>query len=148
MRQRSLTSFSLASSMWFRLSPIVALSFLFACSSDPGGSQPDGGITAPDAATETPPDIEINSIGPSNIGFFSSVAFHPSRAGEVWASGDDSSGLYKSNDGGDTWALVDGLPLDQATYSLCFDASRPDRIYAPNHFGRGFLYSGDSGASW
>ena len=115
MRQISLTSFLLDSPMRFRLSPIVALSFFFACSSDPGGSQPDGGITAPDSETETPPDIEIHSIGPSDIGFFSSVAFHPSRAGEVWASGDDSSGLYQSNDGGDTWALVDRLPLDQAT---------------------------------
>ena len=59
-------------------------------------TQFDGEVTAPDAEPETPPDIEIHSIGPSNIGFFSSVAFHPSRTGEVWASGDDSSGLYKS----------------------------------------------------
>ena len=104
---------------------------------------------APDSGdTDTPPDIEIHSIGPSDIGFFSSIAFHPLRDGEVWASGDDSSGLYKSNDGGDTWAIVAGLPLDQATYSLCFDENLPDRIYAPNHFGRGFLYSGDSGVSW
>ena len=106
----------------------------------------DSGET--DTDTDTPSDIEIHNIGPSDIGFFSSIAFHPLRDEEVWASGDDSSGLYKSNDGGDTWAIVAGLPLDQATYSLCFDENLPDRIYAPNHFGRGFLYSGDSGVSW
>ena len=123
---------------------------LYGCESSSRGphttpdAAPDIGIITPDAA----PDIEIHSIGPNNIGFFSSVAFHPSRTGEVWASGDDSSGLYKSNDGGDSWALIDGLPPNQSSYSLCFDANLPDRIYAPNHFGRGFLYSANSGASW
>ena len=119
-------------------------------STEPEDPAPDSGDTDTDTDidTDTPLDIEIHSIGPSNIGFFSSIAFHPLRDGEVWASGDDSSGLYKSNDGGDTWAIVAGLPLDQATYSLCFDENLPDRIYAPNHFGRGFLYSGDSGVSW
>jgi photosystem II stability/assembly factor-like uncharacterized protein len=129
---------------------------LFACSSGSSETQYDSGVTPSDSehetghetGHETESDIQIHSIGPSHVGFFSSVAFHPSRTGEVWASGDDSSGLYNSDDGGDTWTLIDGLPLNQATYSLCFDANLPDRIYAPNHFGRGFLYSGDSGASW
>ena len=44
--------------------------------------------------------------------------------------------------------LVPGLPPNHSTYALTFDPTRPDTLYAPNHFGRGFLHSTDAGTSW
>jgi photosystem II stability/assembly factor-like uncharacterized protein len=100
-----------------------------------------------DDGAPPPPDYQWTSRGPSG-GWVSSVAFHPARAGEIWASGDDSSGLFRSTDSGATWQQIVSVPFDQATYSLTFDPTNPDRVYAPNHFGRGFLKSSDGGATW
>ena len=80
-------------------------------------------------------------------GFVSSVAFHPVNAGEIWVSGDDSGGIYRSTDSGATWSLL-STPPDQSTYSLRFDALDPSNVYAPNHFGRGLLMTTDAGAAW
>ena len=41
-----------------------------------------------------------------------------------------------------------GTPSDQATYSLTFDPNEPNRVYAPNFFGRGLLASTDGGVTW
>jgi photosystem II stability/assembly factor-like uncharacterized protein len=81
-------------------------------------------------------------------GWISSIAFHPANAGEIWASGDDSAGLYRSTDGGDTWTLFTNTPANQSTYSLVIDPSNPANVYAPNHFGRGMLLTRDAGATW
>jgi photosystem II stability/assembly factor-like uncharacterized protein len=81
-------------------------------------------------------------------GFVSSVAFHPANRGEVWVSGDDASGIYRSTNNGTSWTLLTTPPADQSTYAIRFDAGNPAVIYAPNHFGRGLLESSNAGASW
>lgn len=81
-------------------------------------------------------------------GFIASVAFHPTVPGTIWASGDDSSGLFRSADAGVRWTRVASAPRDHATLRLAFDPADPRRIYAPNHFGRGLLRSVDGGATW
>ncbi|MCU7933558.1 MAG: cadherin-like domain-containing protein [Candidatus Thiodiazotropha sp. (ex Dulcina madagascariensis)] len=87
------------------------------------------------------------NIGPQG-GYVSSVTFHPTVSGEIWISGDDSSGFYRSTDGGDNWSLMTTPPADQATYAIRFDPNSPSTVYAPNHFGRGLYKTTDSGASW
>jgi len=92
-----------------------------------------------------------SNIGPTG-GFVSSVAFEPSWPGVIWASGDDSDGLYVSNDSGAHWALVAGplfptMPPDQSTFALTIDPAT-HYIYAPNHYGRGMLKSYDGGNTW
>ncbi|MCU7922826.1 MAG: cadherin-like domain-containing protein [Candidatus Thiodiazotropha sp. (ex Dulcina madagascariensis)] len=57
------------------------------------------------------------NIGPHG-GYISSVTFHPTVSGEIWISGDDSSGFYRSIDGGDNWSLMTTPPADQATYAI------------------------------
>lgn len=94
-----------------------------------------------------PQDYTWTQIGPKG-GFIPSVVFHPTRAGEVWASGDDGTGLYKSTDYGATWAAVSSAGLNQSSYAIRFDPTNSDIIFAPNHFGRGMLRSLDSGATW
>lgn len=94
------------------------------------------------------PETYSFSFYPLFGGYISTVAFHPARAGEVWLSGDDASGIYSSNNGGQSWALANGVPFNFSTYSLSFDPLDVRRIYAPSEFGRGFLYSEDEGQSW
>ena len=81
-------------------------------------------------------------------GWISSITFHPANAAEIWASGDDSAGLYRSADGGNSWTLFTNTPTNQSTYSLVIDPSNPANVYAPNHFGRGMLLTRDAGATW
>jgi hypothetical protein len=94
-----------------------------------------------------PQDYTWTQIGAKG-GFIPSVVFHPTKTGEVWASGDDGTGLYKSTDYGTTWTAVSAAGLNQSSYALRFDPENPDIIFAPNHFGRGMLRSIDGGVTW
>jgi hypothetical protein len=86
-------------------------------------------------------------LGPAG-GWIASIAFNPAQAGEIWASGDDASGIYRSLDGGATWTLFTNMPANPSTYCLTIDPTQPGRVYAPNHFGRGMLLTRDGGQSW
>jgi hypothetical protein len=137
--------------------PIGFALFLLACGGKTDATDTDdGAITSSDTdSDDTDSDTDIGTgtpktavdfLGPHDIGYYSAVAFAPN--GEVWASGDDASGLYRSTDGGVTWTLITGVPKDQAAYALVFDATRNDHVYAPNHFGRGALRTVDHGTTW
>ena len=52
-----------------------------------------------DSEDSPAPGFVWEQIAPEG-GFVSSVAFHPSQPGEIWISGDDGSGLFRSVDGG------------------------------------------------
>ena len=80
-------------------------------------------------------------------GYVPSVVFHPTNSCEVWASGDDMSGLYKSTDCGVNWSLV-STPKNMSTYSLEFAPGDAEKMYAVSHFGWGVLKSVNGGASW
>jgi photosystem II stability/assembly factor-like uncharacterized protein len=60
--------------------------------------------------------------------------------GPLWAAGGDR-GLYKTADGGTTWALV--LEIDQNTgiTDIAFDRANPDTIYAAAYQRRRHIYS-------
>jgi len=108
-----------------------------------GGTGGAGGAGAGGAA-----DYGYEQLGPPG-GFISAIVFHPENPGEVWASGDDTGGLYRSQDGGASWqTLPMGEHKDRATYALRFDPADANRIYSPSHFGRGLLVSTDGGATW
>lgn len=93
------------------------------------------------------PDWNWSNIGPTK-GYVSSVVFHPTHSGEVWASGSDSDGIYKSEDYGASWSLVTGGAPNQSTFSFIIDPARPNTFYAPSHYGRGLLKSTDGGVTW
>ncbi len=84
-------------------------------------------------------------VGPAS-GFVSAVAFAPG-SGTLWISGDDTSGLYRSTDGGTTLAPAAGAPLDWSTYGFAFSSSG-GRVVAASHFGRGVAVSEDAGSTW
>lgn len=120
---------------------LVIVFILNACSSISSGT----GTTIQDPIGQTP-QYAWTTLGPQG-GFIASIAFHPTRTNEVWLSGDDSSGLYVSNDSGLTWKRSN-TPANQSSYALAFDPADPLKIYALNHFGRGVLKSTDGGVSW
>ncbi len=112
---------------------------------------PSATPTPTSSATPTPtpsatPNPVWTRLGPYG-GFIASIAFHPTRSNEVWISGDDSDGLYKSTDSGATWQLID-TPANHSSYDLTFDPTNANKIYALNYFGRGVLKSVDGGSTW
>ena len=98
------------------------------------------------------------------------LAFEPGRSEVIYAalwqtrrppwnvyppSNGPGSGLYKSTDGGDTWApiLGHGFPAKPGRIGLSVAPSRPQRVYAmvdePDDPDAGGLYrSDDGGATW
>ncbi len=66
--------------------------------------------------------------------------------GNVAYAGYDAPGLYKTTDGGESWARVEGLPLEATVSALRVDPSSPLRIYALAG-GRSYR-SGDAGLTW
>ncbi len=100
-------------------------------------------------------DLQAPSTGPTPLwtfkgafgGYVPSLAFHPNTSCEVWASGDDMSGLYKSVDCGSSWELI-STPKNTSTYSLIFDPTNSAKMYAVSHFGWGVVKSLDGGSTW
>jgi photosystem II stability/assembly factor-like uncharacterized protein len=66
--------------------------------------------------------------------------------GNVAYAGYDAAGLYKTTDGGETWARLEGLPSEASVSALRVDPSSPLRLYA---LAAGRPYrSGDAGLTW
>lgn len=86
------------------------------------------------------------SYGPTGLnGYFYSVAALPG-SGETVLAGTYSDGLYRSEDGGDSWvSSMAGIVNSQVT-GMAFP-NRTD-MYASTHSGGGVLKSSDGGASW
>lgn len=95
-------------------------------------------------------DVEFD---PSNPDVMYAAAYQRRR--KVWSllAGGPSSGIYKSEDGGDTWRrLRTGLPQgDMGKIGLAVTPADPDRVYATIEAAegeKGFYRSDDKGESW
>ena len=95
---------------------------------------------APAAAAARP-----EQVGPAG-GWIASLAWRSPT--EVWASADDTGGLWRSLDAGRTWSRVASYPQEHATYALRFHPTDPDWVYAPSYAGLGFARSTDGGATF
>lgn len=92
--------------------------------------------------------------GYNGMGRTTSIAFHPTDP-KTYYVGSPNGGVWKTADGGDSYASVsDGLPYNGAS-SLLVDYNNPDVIYASNgdHSGwwtysTGIWKSVDAGATW
>jgi photosystem II stability/assembly factor-like uncharacterized protein len=78
-------------------------------------------------------------------GYFFSAAFHPSKDGVLYMGG-DVCGVYKSEDHGKHWRLVNSGLAGYAVYSLATDPTAADTVYAAAE--EGLCKSIDGGASW
>jgi len=95
------------------------------------------------ALAETPPHWEPTGWGGG--GFFFAAAYHPTADGVIYLGG-DSCGVYKTEDHGRNWRIINhGLP-DYAVYSLAVDRSHPETVYAATE--AGLAKSVDGGQHW
>jgi photosystem II stability/assembly factor-like uncharacterized protein len=94
-------------------------------------------------------DLELQ---PGNPNVIFACMWHGQRKPWTIISGAREGGIYKSTDGGDTWAkLTGGLPNDLFGRSnVAISAASPNRIYALIEAkpGSGLYRSEDAGATW
>ncbi len=96
-------------------------------------------------------------LGPGNIGGrVRAFVFHPGNANLMWL-GSASGGIWKSTNGGSSWAPVDDFLSTLAVGALAIDAISPSVMYAgTGEFSgtasslnaEGILKSTDGGATW
>jgi hypothetical protein len=117
------------------------------------------GATAPEAAAPAP-----SSVAPTVNSVFWLTPGHAARPG-VWYAGTVPHGLFRSDDGGDTWSEVTGLtafvrelkekaawatgstPGGALTHSILIDPRHAPHMYVGLSSG-GFFETPDGGASW
>ncbi len=100
---------------------------------------------APFAPTVAPNAPAWEWAGWGGGGFFFSAVFHPAKDGVLYMGG-DVTGVYKSEDHGRHWRLINNGLADYAIYSLAVDRTAPDTVYAATE--GGLCKSTDGGAQW
>ncbi len=78
-------------------------------------------------------------------GFYYSSVFHPAKDGVIYMGG-DVCGVYKSEDHGLTWRLINDGLADYGVFSLAVDRTAPETVYAAT--ADGLCKSTDGGAHW
>ncbi len=85
------------------------------------------------------------SFGEGITGNVFAIFATPSVPGTIWV-GTASSGLIVSNDDGETWNKVSGIPANIPISSITVDPKRPNYIYVGTI--QAFYLSRDGGRSW
>ncbi|MDH3698595.1 MAG: glycosyl hydrolase, partial [Flavobacteriaceae bacterium] len=94
------------------------------------------------------------SIDPSNTRIMYAAMWHHQRKPHIVISGGEGSGLYKSTDGGETWAKIHkGLPKELGKMAIAVSPANPDKVYAliesdSNKDQGGLFVSNNAGSSW
>ncbi len=101
--------------------------------------------------------LPTTSAFPNNGGFTSgrinAIAVSPANA-QVLLVGSATGGIWRSADGGTTFAPVSDTQADLAVASIAFAVNDPNTVYAAmgdkdnGYFGTGILKSSDAGQTW
>jgi len=78
-------------------------------------------------------------------GFFYAAAFHPTRDGVIYLGG-DVGGLYKTEDHGRNWRMINNGLANYGIFSIAVDANNPETVYAATE--NGLCKSLNAGESW
>jgi photosystem II stability/assembly factor-like uncharacterized protein len=78
-------------------------------------------------------------------GFYYSAVFHPAKDGVIYLGG-DVTGVYKSEDHGRNWRLINNGLADYGVFSLAVDRTAPQTVYAATD--GGLCKSTDGGEHW
>lgn len=113
----------------------------------------NGTITpsSPGLEERTPTDLAAavwEPLGPEG-GFFPHFLVSPTSSDTVLAGSDDSGGIWKTTDGGNSWRLVTEELRNVTGWRLAADPVHPQIVYATDIYGRHpFLRSDDGGETW
>ena len=119
-----------------QVGPIDAQAYVEA-DADLGAAGPARGVPAPPANDYATPWTQL---GPGNIGGRTrSLVIHPTTPTTMWA-GAVAGGVWKTTDGGASWAPLDDMMANLAVSSMALDLTNPNVLYAGT--GEGF-YNGD-----
>lgn len=97
------------------------------------------------AATVRAADYNWEPAGWGGGGFFYSAAFHPTRDGVIYMGG-DVNGLYRSDDHGKTWKIINKNLSGYGVFAIAADPSTPDTVWAATD--EGLSKSTDMGENW
>lgn len=82
-------------------------------------------------------------------GYFKDFIIHPGNPQVIYAGSDDSGGLWKTTDGGQSWELMTAEWPNMTAWQIILDPFNPDIIYICDPYGRyGLLKSLNGGQSW
>jgi hypothetical protein len=104
-------------------------------------------LALPFAAPSAPAEAGVNTWTPSGPegGIITALAIDPQSPDTLYA-GIEEHGVYKSTNGGASWAVVNTGLTDMRILSLAAAPSTPVTLYAGTYFG--VFKSIDGGASW
>jgi len=91
------------------------------------------------------PATQWQPVGWGGGGWYWACAFHPTRDGVIYLGG-DVAGVYKSEDHGRHWRMINRGLIDYGVYSLAVDPRHPDTVYAGTL--GGICRSTDAGEHW
>ena len=100
------------------------------------------------AAAGTLVDTTATSWEPAGWGgggFYYSATFHPTRDGVIYMGG-DVGGIYKTEDHGRHWRMINDGLASYGVFSLAVDHASPDTVYAATT--AGLCKSTDAGEHW
>lgn len=92
-------------------------------------------------------------IGPGG-GYFKDFAFHPNNPQIIYAGSDDGGGVWKSQDGGQSWQIISySYQTDNyrnmTGWHIAIDPLHPDTLWVCDLYSRyGLLRTTDGGATW
>ncbi len=78
-------------------------------------------------------------------GFYYAAAYHPTKPGVIYMGG-DVAGVYRSEDNGRNWRLINNGLADYGVFSLAVDRMNPQTVYAATE--GGLCKSLDGGEHW
>lgn len=78
-------------------------------------------------------------------GFYYSAAFHPTRDGVIYMGG-DVNGMYRSDDNGKSWKIINNNISGYGVFTIAVDPSTPDTVWAATD--EGLSKSTDMGETW
>ncbi|RYD36681.1 MAG: hypothetical protein EOP87_05000 [Verrucomicrobiaceae bacterium] len=78
-------------------------------------------------------------------GFFWAAEFHPAKEGTIYLGG-DVAGIYRTDDHGKQWRMINNGLVSYAVYSVAVDRTNPDTVYAVTE--DGVSKSTDAGENW
>lgn len=81
-------------------------------------------------------------------GHIITLAVHPSNPSIIYAGCDDSGGIFKTTDGGETWIFVSLSVPDVCGWTIAIDPQYPNNVYAGDIYGFGIYKSTNDGVDW